>query len=84
MEWFNFPYPFFSLQADPLFNVFAALIGLLICIATSSLLFLIGFIDTDNSSRGIVIFLGFIGLGFGAGVIRLTAPTAITALLGIL
>ena len=85
MELFSFPYPFLSLEADPLFDVLAASIGILICIATSSLLFLTALVGSNNFnvSQEIVILFSFIGLGFGASIIRFAALTAINTPLGI-
>lgn len=81
---FMLPYPFLSLHADPLFNVLAASTGILICVTTSTLIFLTAFTSYQNQNYDIVMFFSFIGFGFGAGAIRFTAPTVVSILVGLL
>lgn len=74
-------YSFLSLETDPLLNLLAASVGLSVCVGTSALLFLNNLNGQDNTSHDLVILCSFIGFGFGAGVLRITAPFLIDLLL---
>ncbi len=77
----HLPYSFLSLQTDPVFNLLAASIGILVCVGASALLFLTYLNDYINPGNDIVILCSCIGFGFGAGVLRITAPFLIDLLL---
>lgn len=62
----------YLLQTDPLFLIAEVSVGLCIVLGTTSLLlyhFLTGFEDERSQ---FAVLLGFIGLGFGGGILRLT------------
>ncbi|MFB9809292.1 hypothetical protein ACFFQF_32875 [Haladaptatus pallidirubidus] len=84
LGWFNTPYPFLSLEADPIFTIGSAVIGLFIVQSNSSLLlyhFLVGFEDEKSQ---FAILMSFINLGFGGALLRETLFTAIALLLSII
>lgn len=78
--WLNLPYSFLSLEADPFFTISGAAFGLFITQMSGSLLlshFLIGFEDEKSQFS---VLMGFIALGFGGGVLRMTLPSAVRLL----
>lgn len=80
LGWFNLPYPFLSLEADPFFVIGGAVTGLFIVQAAASFLlyhFLVG-VEDDRSQ--FAVLWGFISLGFGGAVLRMTLPAAIQLL----
>lgn len=80
LGWFNFPYPFLSIEADPFFVIGGVVIGLFIVQAAASFLlyhFLVG-LEDDRSQ--FAVLWGFISLGFGGAVLRMMLPTAIQLL----
>lgn len=82
--WLNPPYPFLSLDSDPLLAVGGTVVGLFVVQSTGSLLlyhFLVGF--EDGRSK-VVVLLSYIGLGFGGGFLRITLPTTIGLALDVL
>lgn len=79
--WFDPPYPFLSLEADPIFLVGSTIVGLFIVQFSSSLLlyhFLVGF--EDERSR-LSVLMGFISLGFGGAILRVALPATVKLLL---
>jgi hypothetical protein len=76
----NPPYPFLSLEADPFFVIGGAVTGLFIVQSAGSLVlyhFLVG-VESDRSQ--FAVLMGFISLGFGGALLRVTLPTAIRLL----
>lgn len=80
LGWFNPPYPFLSLGADPILNLEGLVTGLFVVQGTGSLLlyhFLVGFEDEKSKFS---VLIAFIGLGFGGALLRLTIPAIILLL----
>jgi hypothetical protein len=74
---FHPPYPFLSLEADPIFNIGGAVTGLFIVQGAGSMLlyhFLVGFEDEKSQ---FAVLMSFISLGFGAALLRITLLRAI-------
>jgi hypothetical protein len=80
---FQFNYSFLSLDLnpDPIFNILGTLFGIFICIETFSVIWLTYFGRNVLQYRDTVaILLGFIGLGFGAAIVRHTLPVTLRVL----
>jgi hypothetical protein len=80
----NPPYPFLSLEADPFFVIGGAITGLFTVQSAGSFVlyhFLVG-VEDDRSQ--FAVLMGFISLGFGGALLRVTLPTAIQLLSKIL
>lgn len=75
--WFNPGYEFLSLKTDPIFISSALVMGLSIAQTSGSLILYHFLVGTDNEKGAISILMAYIGLGFGAALIRLTLPPAI-------
>lgn len=84
LGWIDLPYPFLSVQSDPVFVVGSAITGLFIVQSAGSFVlyyFLVG-IDDDRSQ--FAVLMGFISLGFGGALLRITLPAALQIVLGLL
>jgi hypothetical protein len=84
LGWFDPPYRFLSLDGDPFFVLGGVVIGIFVVQSAGSLLlyhFLVGF--EDDRSQFAVIW-GFISLGFGGALLRITLPRAVGLLLELL
>lgn len=82
--WFDPPYPFLSLEADPIFLIGGAIAGLFIVQSAGSLLlyhFLVGF-ERENSQFSVL--MGFVSLGFGGALLRVTLAPALHLLVDML
>lgn len=82
---FEFDYAFMSLQSnpDPVFSVLGTVFGIFICIETFSVIWLTYFgrgMEALKIQDEIAILAGFIGLGFGAAVVRHTLPLTMQVL----
>lgn len=80
----NPPYPFLSLESDPFFVIGGGVTGLFLVQSSGSLVlyhFLVG-VETDRSQ--FAILMGFISLGFGGALLRVTLPPTIRLLSKIL
>jgi hypothetical protein len=75
------PYPFLSLESDPYFIVGGATVGLFIVRSAGSLLLYHFLIDVESEGSQIAVLWGFICLGFGGALLRVTLPTAVKMLL---
>lgn len=73
-------YPFLSLNEDPLFISLVFTIALTICLATSAVILSTLLAGVDDLDAEIAIIAAFVGLGFGAGVMRITLPDMIDIL----
>jgi hypothetical protein len=75
--WFDPPYPPLSLESDPFFVIGGAIVGLFVVQSAGSFLlyyFLVGFEDEKSE---FAVMMGFISLGFGGALLRVTLPPAL-------
>lgn len=78
---FDLPYPFLSFEADPFFVIGGAVLGLFMVQASGSLILYHFLVGAENDRSQFTILLGFISLGFGGGLLRLTLFPAIRLIL---
>lgn len=67
------PYPFLSLEADPVLLIDSTIVGVFIVQTAGSLLLYHFYVGIDDESLSTVV-LNFILLGFGAGLLQMTLP----------
>lgn len=79
-------YPFLALNADPVFNLFGTVIGLVICQGTGTIivLALMESLELEKRRNQIALLWAFFGFGSGAGLIRLTVDVTLPFLTHIL
>ncbi|WP_226042998.1 hypothetical protein [Natrinema sp. DC36] len=78
--WLNPPYPVLSLGADPVFLTGATASGLLIVQSTGSLLLYHFLVEVEDERSQFVVLWGFIGLGFGGALLKITLPNVVRLL----
>lgn len=78
--WLNPPYPVLSLGADPVFLTGAAAMGLLVVQSTGSLLLYHFLVGVEDERSQFAVLWGFIGLGFGGAILKITLPKVIQLL----
>lgn len=74
------PYPFLSLDSDPVFIVFGTVLGTLTCLsgACVTVYALISPLTTDRTGKAIIV--GMTTIGFGLAILRFTLRPLITYL----
>jgi hypothetical protein len=68
----TFPYQFLSVHNDPVFNTLATVAGISIGTTCMALVFFTLLSQKNNPNVGIVLFFALIGMGFAAGLIRMS------------
>lgn len=81
LGWIDPPYPFLSLQSDPPFVVGSAITGLLIVQSVGSLVLYYFLVGIENDRSQFAMLMGFISLGFGGALLRVTLPASLQILL---
>jgi hypothetical protein len=77
----NPPYPFLSLEADPFFVIGGAVTGLFIVQSAGSFVLYHILVGVESDRTQFAVLMGFISLGFGGALLRVTLPTAVQLLL---
>lgn len=78
--WLNPPHPVLSLRDDPVFLTGAAAMGLLVVQSTGSLLLYHFLVGVEDERSQFAVLWGFIGLGFGGSLLKITLPNLIRLL----
>lgn len=73
----NLPYQFLSMNNDPVFNILATISGITIGTACLALVLLLLVPIDENTDTGIAIFFALIGMGFAAGLVRMSLSVTI-------
>lgn len=76
LGWPALSYPIFSLEADPLFVSGGAVVGLLIVQSSGSFVLYKMIVGIEDDKSQLAILFGFISLGFGGALLRITLPQA--------
>lgn len=76
----NLPYPFLSLEGDPFFVIGGAIIGMFTVQSAGSFVLYHLLVGVEDDRSQFAILMGFISLGFGGALLRVTLPTAIRLL----
>jgi hypothetical protein len=66
------PYQFLSAHNDPVFNTLATVAGITIGTACIALVFFALVSQNREADIGIVVFFALVGLGFAAGLVRMS------------
>lgn len=82
--WPALPYPVFSLEADPFLVGGGAVVGLFIVQSSVSFILHHMLVGIEDAKSQLAIVLGFISLGFGGALLRITLPQAIQLFLTII
>jgi hypothetical protein len=72
---FHTPYPFFSVEADPVLLIDGTITGMFIVQTAGSLLLYHSYVGIDHESLSSVV-LGLVALGIGASLLQMTLPEA--------
>jgi hypothetical protein len=83
LGWFNPPYPPLSLESDPFFIVGGAIVGLFVVQSAGSLLLYHFLVGVKDEKSEFAVLMGFISLGCGGALLRVTLPTAIRMVLSL-
>jgi hypothetical protein len=67
------PYPFFSLEADPVLAIDSTIVGILTVQGSGSLLLYHFYVGISDDSR-LSVLLSFIGLGIGGALLQMSLP----------
>ncbi|MEZ3171161.1 hypothetical protein ABNG03_11140 [Halorubrum sp. RMP-47] len=75
--WPEISYPILSLESDPFFIISGALVGLF-CVQTSGSIVLYHLLTgVEDGKSQFTVLWGFISLGFGGALLRITLPPAV-------
>ena len=77
LGWPALSYPIFSLEADPFFVSGGAVAGLFFVQSSGSLVLYHLLVGVEDDKSQLAILFGFISLGFGGALLRVTLPQAI-------
>lgn len=77
LGWPDLSYPIFSLESDPFFVIGGAIVGLFIVQSSGSFVLYHMITGIEDDKSRFAILWGFISLGFGGAVLRVTLPQAI-------
>lgn len=75
--WFHSAYPPLSLNSDPFFVIGGAVVGLFVVQAAGSLVLYHLLVGVEDAKSQFSVLMGFISLGFGGALLRVTVPTAV-------
>lgn len=75
--WPALSYPVFSLEADPFFVIGGAVVGLFIVQSSGSFVLYHILVGIEDDKSQLAILFGFISLGSGGALLRVTLPQAI-------
>ncbi|WP_143165394.1 hypothetical protein [Halobaculum gomorrense] len=76
----NLPYPFLSLESDPLFVIGGAITGWFTVQSAGSFVLYHFLVGVKHERSQFAVLMGFISLGFDGALLRVTLPTAIQLL----
>lgn len=68
----SLPYSFLSVNSDPVFNILVTVSGVTIGTGCLALVFFALVSQKNDAGVGIVVFFALVGLGFAAGLVRLS------------
>ncbi|WP_251331395.1 hypothetical protein [Haloplanus pelagicus] len=77
LGWPALSYPIFSLKADPFFVTGGAVVGLFIVQSSGSFVLYHMLVGIEDDKSQLATLFGFISLGFGGALLRVTLPPAI-------
>lgn len=77
LGWFDPPYPPLSLESDPFFVLGGAIVGLFTVQSAGSFLLYHFLVGVEDEKSEFAILMGFISLGFGGALLRVTLPPAL-------
>lgn len=72
LGWFNLPYPPLSLESDPIFVIGGAIVGVFVVQSAGSLLLYHFLVGIEDEKSEFAVLMGFISLGFGGALLRVT------------
>ncbi|MFC4452049.1 MULTISPECIES: hypothetical protein [Halobacteriales] len=75
--WFDPPYPPLSLESDPFFVIGGAIVGLFVVQSAGSFLLYHFLVGVEDEKSEFAVLMGFISLGFGGALLRVTLPPAL-------
>jgi hypothetical protein len=84
LGWFNPPYPPLSLESDPFFVIGGAVVGLFVVQCAGSFVLYHLLVGVDDDKSQFAVLWGFISLGFGGALLRVTLLPAVHLLLELL
>lgn len=81
-HWLGFYEPGFKVLSieDPVFTIFGAITGAIICLTSGSLAVSTHLLEPRDEKASFVILMSLIAFGFGAATIRVTSSPALTYL----
>lgn len=77
LGWFDPPYPPLSLESDPFFVLGGAVVGLFTVQSAGSFLLYHFLLGVGDEKSEFAVLMGFISLGFGSALLRVTLPPAL-------
>ncbi|WP_138005517.1 hypothetical protein [Halalkalirubrum salinum] len=84
LGWFNLPYPPLSLESDPVFVIGGAIVGVFVVQYAGSLLLYHFLVGVEDEKSEFAVLMGFISLGFGGALLRVTLLPALRMVLSLL
>lgn len=84
LGWFDPPYPPLSLESDPFFVIGGTIVGLFVVQSAGSFLLYHFLVGVENEEVEFAVLMGFISLGFGGALLRVTLPPAFRMVVGLL
>lgn len=84
LGWFNPPYPPLSLESDPLFVIGGAIVGVSVVQTSGSFILYHLLVGVEDDKSQFAVLMGFISLGFGGALLRVTLPTALRMIVDLL
>ena len=73
----SLPYQFLSMNDDPVFNTLATITGTTLGTGCGALVLFTLLSNNDSVDASIAIFFALVGLGFSAGLVRISIPVTV-------
>jgi hypothetical protein len=78
------PYMFLSVSSDPVFNILSTISGITIGTGCLALMFFALISKKNDTNVGVVVFFAIVGIGFAAGVVRMSIAVTLRFLFQII